>query len=82
MDKVITATGKEFDTNYLVTIPRPAMLFVRIYNSNIETVREVFSNPGETIRLEYSNKQFDGYTKLDTIVDEGNALKVVLEQNG
>ena len=78
MDKVTTATGKEFDTDYLVTIPRPQMLFVRIIGEPIDGVREVFQNPEETATLTYAGREYEGYTVLDSVVDEGDAVKVVL----
>lgn len=79
MDELITATGREYQTDYLVTIPKPAMLFVRIFSDDIDAVREVFQNQEETAVLTYAKKEYEGYTILDSIVDEGDALKVVLK---
>lgn len=79
MDKVITATGKEFDSGYLVTIPNPPLLFVRIHNENMDAVREVFQNPEETATLTYADREYTGYTVFDSIINEGDALKVVLK---
>lgn len=79
MDKVTTATGKEYDSDYLVTIPKPSMLFVRIIDDDPNAVREVFQNPEETATLTYAGRDYEGYTILDSITDEGDALKVVLK---
>ena len=48
MDKIRTATGKEFDTDYIATIPNPAMAFIRICNAAISDIAAVFSDPRET----------------------------------
>lgn len=79
MDELITATGKIYQSDYLVTIPKPPMLFVRIFDDDIDAVREVFQNPEETAVLTYAQKEYEGYTYLDSIVSEGDALKVVLK---
>ena len=82
MDKLTTATGREFQTDYLVTIARPAMMFVRILGSDAATVTEVFHNPEETARLTYAGVEYDGFTKFVSVTDEGDALKVGLEKIG
>jgi len=79
MSDVVTNTGKVFPTDYHVTIPKPAMLFIRILNTPIETVREVFGNPEETATLNCGKKVYEGYTILRSITDEGDAKKVVLK---
>lgn len=79
MDKLTTATGKEYASDYLVTIPKPQMMFVRILGENIDAVREVFQNPEETATLTYADREYTGFTVFDSIVDEGDALKVVLK---
>lgn len=48
MDKIRTATGKEFDTDYIATIPNPPMAFIRICNAAISDIAAVFSDPRET----------------------------------
>lgn len=78
MSEVETATGKRFKSDYLVTIPSPKLLFVRILDSDEETVREVFGNPEETASLKYGETVYEGYTHLNTVFSEGDALKVVL----
>lgn len=80
MDKIKTATGKEFDTDYVATIPSPPMAYIRILNTPLTTVAAVFSNPAETIQLYYSgvNAYIAQHTKLTALVPEGNAIKVIL----
>ena len=79
MDKLITATGKEYASDYLVTIPKPQMMFVRIFDDDMDAVRETFQNPEKTATLTYANREYTGYTVFDSIVNEGDALKVVLK---
>ena len=76
MSEVETATGKRFKSDYLVTIPN--MLFLRVLESNEETVREVFGNPKETASLTYGETVYEKYTQFNTVFPEGDALKVVL----
>ena len=79
MNDVITATGKKFKTDYLVTIPKPKMLYVRLLDVSEETARAVFENPEETAELRCREMTFTGYSNLRSISDEGDALKVGLE---
>lgn len=80
MDKIKTATGKEFDTDYVATIPTPPMAYIRILNTPLATVATVFSNPMETMQLYYNgaNAYIAQHTKLTAIIPEGDAIKVAL----
>lgn len=79
MNNIVTATGKEFRSDYIVTIPKPKMLYARILEAGEETVRAVFGDPAETETLVCGDREFIGYTVLKGILDEGDALKVVME---
>lgn len=78
MDTIITATGKEFETDYLSVIPYPAQMFLRILNTPIEIVAKIFSNSLETCKIQYCNQSFEGYTSLVVLIPEGEAIKVCL----
>lgn len=78
MEKVITATGKEFNSDYLATIPYPAQAYVRLLDTPVVTVAEVFSDPAETAQLMYGNVTIQGYTHLLAIMPEADAVKVAL----
>lgn len=80
MIKVITATGKEFPSDYLVTIPEPNMLFVRLLDTPRETAEAVFRNPEETSVLYFGGDRYEGFTEFRSIFDEGDAVKVGLEK--
>lgn len=78
MDKIRTATGKEFDTDYIATIPNPAMAYIRICNAAISDIAAVFSNPKETIQLYSGNIYLAQYTRLVALQPEATAIKVAL----
>ena len=78
MEKLKTATGKEFNSDYLATIPVPAQAYIRILNTPLATVAAVFSNPAETVQLWHGEHYLAHYTHLVAIVPEVDAVKVVL----
>lgn len=78
MDKVKTATGKTFDSDYLSVIPAPAQAYIRILNVHLAEVATVFSNPAETVQLWIGKNYLANYTRLVAIVPEADAIKVVL----
>lgn len=80
MDKVKTATGKTFDSDYLAAIPTPAQAYIRILNASLAEVATVFSNPAETVQLWHGDHYLAFYTHLVAIVPEPGAVKVVLSK--
>ena len=82
MDKLKTATGKEFDCDYFNPFPEAGQINIRVLGKPLVYVADVFSNKEETIQLYYGSKinvhYESGYTKLIVIVPEGNAIRVVL----
>lgn len=78
MEKLKTATGREFDCDYFNPVSPVGQINLRVLNTPIATVAAVFSNPNETSQL-WCDKQYAAqYTKLVAIVPEGNAVRVVL----
>lgn len=78
MEKVKTATGKEFDTDYYATIPAPAQAFIRLLNTSLVMVASVFGDPRETVQLWCGEHYLAHYNTLVAIVPEGDAIKVCL----
>ena len=78
MDKVKTATGKTFDSDYLAVIPAPAQAYIRVLNVPLAEVAAVFGNPTETVQLWHGDYYLAFYTRLVAIVPEPGAVKVVL----
>lgn len=80
MEKLKTATGKQFDCDVAVTIPNPPQLFLFIHNSTIVDTAAVFSNPKETFQLWHEHEYFSNYTNLTSISPDGNMIQVVLSR--
>lgn len=78
MDKLKTATGKEFDCDYFNPFPPVGQVNLRVLNTSLATVVTIFANPDETVQLWYGEQYAAQYTKLVAIVPEGNAIRVVL----
>lgn len=78
MDKVKTATGKEFDCTYFNPFPPLGQVNISIINSSFATLASAFSNPAETVQLWYGNQYLSYHTKLIAIVNDGDAIRVVL----
>lgn len=80
METVKTATGKEFSCEYISTIPYPARAYIRIPNTPLSEIAAVFSDPAETAQLFYCEHCIEGYTRLMSLVNEDNAVRVVLSK--
>ena len=78
MEKLKTATGKEFDCDYFNPFPPVGQLNLRVLTADLANVATVFSNPNETVQLQCGTQYAAQYTKLVAIVPEGNAIRVVL----
>ncbi len=78
MEKIKTATGKEFDCDYFNPAPGFGQTNLRVLNTSISDVAKVFSDPNETVQLWCEGMYAAQYTKLVAIVPEGNAIRVVL----
>ena len=74
MFTITTATGKQFDSDYAVSSPRNDGAFVRIVNSDSETIEQVFSDPAEMPITMYPQ-----YRTLAGITDEHTGFKLVLK---
>lgn len=81
MAEIQTASGQMFDSDYFVELKASSVLFLRVLNTDLETVKSVFSKPTETSCLTYYGKPVFGYIHLKSILKEGEAFKVVLSKN-
>ena len=80
MEKLKTATGKEFDCDYFNPFPPAGQVNLRVLNAPLSTVATVFSNPLETVQMWCSGQYAAQYTTLKAIVPEDGAIRVVLER--
>lgn len=78
MGTLKTATGKTFECDYFLSFSPTREVNIRILNASFADLAETFSNPDETVVLSYENQQLEKHTHLKAIVDDGNALRVVL----
>lgn len=80
MEKIVTATGKKFDCEYLATLPSPQWAYIRISNADIGTVATVFSDRAETQELTFGEITLTGYTRLKNIMPETECIRITLEK--
>lgn len=78
MEKVKTATGKEFDCDYFNPLQSMGQVSLRVLNATLVNVAAVFGNPYETVQLWCGDQYAAQYTKLVAIVPETGAVRVVL----
>lgn len=78
MEKLTTATGKQFDCDYFNQFPPANQLNIRILGQPLVEVARIFGNPEETVQLWYVQQYVSYHTKVVAIVPEGDAIRVVL----
>lgn len=78
MEKLKTATGKEFACDYFNPNHYIGDVDIRILNSSFAEVATVFSDPKETVQLWCEGEYLSNHTKLVAIVNEGDAIRVTL----
>ena len=78
MEKLKTATGKEFNCDYFNPFPQAGQINIRIIGEPLTTVAAVFGNPSETVQMWCKNQYVAQHTKLIAIVPETDAIRVVL----
>ena len=78
MEKLKTATGKEFDCDYFNPFPPAGQVNIRVLGRSLVQVATIFGNPVETVQMWYNGQYLAHHTKLVAIVPETNAIRVVL----
>ena len=78
MEKIKTATGKEFICDSLSMLKTPARLYITISDALIPEIATVFSDPHETVQLYYGDQYIAHYTKLLGIIPENGMVRVNL----
>lgn len=77
---MVTATGKEFKTDYFNPSAALDRLTIRLKDSTMTEVATVFADPAETVRLTYAGRTVENYTGLIYISPEANAIRVALRK--
>ena len=80
MEKLKTATGKEFNCDYFNPFPQEGQLNIRIVGESLATIATVFANPRETLQLWWEGQYAAQYTQILAIVPETGAVRVVLRK--
>lgn len=78
MEKIKTATGQEFDCDFVSSMLFPSRTYIRVCGAPIGTVATVFSSKSETTSLRFGDNVIEGYTNLVAIVPESDAIRIVL----
>lgn len=78
MEKIKTATGKEFDCIYFNPFPPMGQVNISIVNESFTELASVFSDTAETVQLWYGKQYLAHHTKLLAVVNDGDAIRVVL----
>ena len=76
--KIKLATGREMDCDYMDHSEVHKQANIRIINTPIAEIAKVFSNPAETAAMWFGNGYAAGFTKLLAMIDDGDAIRVVL----
>lgn len=80
MEKLKTATGKEFNCDYFNPFPQEGQLNIRIVGESLATIATVFADPRETVQLWWEGQYAAQYTQILAIVPETGAVRVVLRK--
>ena len=76
--KIKLATGKELECDYMSHSERHRQATIRILGSSIGETAKIFSDPAETAHMRFENDYAAGFTKLLAIIDEDDAIRVVM----
>lgn len=78
MEKVKTATGKQFDCDYFNPSVPLRKVHIQVYNVPLHEVAMVFNDPSETAQLCYIDQCLNNYTRLIALRPEGSGVRIVL----
>lgn len=80
MDELKTASGKAYKSDLFAQVPGMGLLYVRVLGVPLAEAAAVFGSPAETITLFYNGTYISGYTKLDALIPEGEAIRIALRK--
>lgn len=78
MQKAKLANGFEFDCDYMDHSEKNRQANVRVLNMTFAEIASIFSDPQKTCQIFYEKDYAAGFTKLLLIVNEEDAIRVVL----
>ena len=78
MSKIKLASGRELECDFMTHSQKHRQATIRILNTSMTEIASVFSNSAETAAMWFENDYAAGFTKLLAIIDDGDAIRVVL----
>ncbi len=66
------------DCDYMGHSERHRQTTIRVLNASMVDVVKVFSDPAQTASMAFENEYAAGFTKLLAVIDEDDAMRVVL----
>lgn len=78
MEKVTTATGKQFDCDSFTVFRERDRVYIHVYGLSLVKVAEIFGNPRETVQLWCGQQYVANHTRVISIGPDGDAVRVSL----
>lgn len=78
MEKLKTATGKEFNCDYFNLFEQVGSLYIQVADASLVTIATVFADPAETVQLWYGNQYVAQHTKLLAIMPVNGGIRITL----
>ena len=78
LTKIKLASGMELECDLMSHSQKRRQATIRILNKPMSEVAVIFSNPAETAQLWFENDYAAGFTKLLAVIDDEDAIRVVL----
>jgi hypothetical protein len=76
--KIKLATGREMECDYMDHSEIHRQANIRIVNTSVAEIAAIFSNPVETAAMWFEKDYAAGFTKLLAMIDDGDAIRVVM----
>lgn len=76
--KITLANGNQLECDYMDHSEQRRQANVRILNTPMAEVARIFSDPAQTVQLRFEKDYAAGFTKLLAMIDDGDAIRVVL----
>lgn len=78
MEKLITASDREIDCDYVTVNSSATRIYIQVWNISLTEVAEIFGDPAETVYLRFGNLYLGNYTRLQSIMPETDSIRIVL----
>lgn len=73
-----TASGKSFFCDYFNPAPELGQINIRIIGVPMPTVAAVFTDPAETVKMQWADLVVENYTRWIAFSREADAIRIVL----